>query len=97
VNGVTQKWLHLTLAFALGAGGAVAGTFTVFETRDNHREDILRIERQRQADRDELLDTLRRIEEKVDALSHPHADVPAVPPPHSGYGRPPLPQIGASP
>lgn len=49
--------LKLVLAFVIGAGGAVAATFTTFERVADHDADLGRVERQ-----------LDRIEAKVDRL-----------------------------
>lgn len=62
-------WLRLILPFVLGIGTAIAGTFLTFETKSAHDTDVLRIELQRQRDREELMQALGRIEDKVDGIS----------------------------
>lgn len=44
-NGLMALWGKVLLAFALGIGAAVAGTFTTFETQEAHDRDNARQER----------------------------------------------------
>ncbi len=43
-NGVAAVWGKFLLAFALGIGATVAGTFTTFETKEDHDRDLTRLE-----------------------------------------------------
>lgn len=61
-------WLKVILGFALGAGTAVAATYNTFELQTAHATDVLRIELQRQNDRDELYRRLHDLELKIDRL-----------------------------
>ena len=91
LNGTLATWVKISLAFALGLGAAVASTYTTFESRGDHNLDIRQILDQRQNDRDELFETLRRMEDKIDALRGPHVRVPEQPyMPREGWDNPPL-------
>lgn len=43
-NGLVATWAKFSLAFALGIGATVAGTFTTFETQEAHERDLTRLE-----------------------------------------------------
>ena len=43
-NGVAITGGKFLLAFALGIGATVAGTFTTFETKEDHERDLTRLE-----------------------------------------------------
>ena len=43
-NGIAAVWGKFLLAFALGIGATVAGTFTTFETQKAHERDLTKLE-----------------------------------------------------
>lgn len=90
-NGTLDAFSKYVLVFALGVGGTVAATYNTFETKSAHETDVLRAEKQRQNDRDELFDRLQRMEDKIDRLGLPHTKMPTPNPEWEGWGHPPLP------
>lgn len=84
LNGHAAAFAKLLLAFALGAGTAVAAAYNTFETTSAHR-----------ADQDRTDEMLREIRGDIKTLlgrTPPHYQVPKQPPRFEGYGRPPLKQ-----
>ncbi len=65
-NGIAAVWGKFLLAFALGIGATVAGTFTTFETQEDHERDLTRLEsiliEKDRRDHSRYLDLQRRLD-----------------------------------
>lgn len=88
-NGTTAALLKLVLAFALGAGTAVAGAYSTFETRPAHQTDQDRTDKMLQEIREDIKVLLQRVPAR-------EARVPGTKPQFEGWSNPPLPRKQAA-